>query len=304
MAEAGSEISEVSEVLEVQETIDPKPEVEELPVTKIIVTNISSSSSSNVMSPESCPIFEQVREKLEVWKSLVDSNFAVSVISSGVKLKFKNPLASRCLLKRKINQRYMSESNKILLRPEIQKLLDLGILKSCEVSNFSRYYENYIFPRLKPNGKVRIIFDMKSLNEKLTFKTFKNMKISDLYPYFHDNFYACRLDLSNAYYHLSIAESCKKYLAFKFDNKVYTWNAMPFGLSEAPYLFSKVMECVVTNLRIKFNLIIMFYLDDILILDKTYESCKRAIQIAIDFIVSLGMCINLENSISDPVQVQ
>ena len=267
-------------------------EAEEIPTNIDAPTNINSN-----------PIYVQVRDKLEVWKSLIDSNFAVSLITSGVKLKFKNPSASRGLLKKKINQRFMSVSNKLLLKPEIDTLLDLGILSCCEVSNFSRYYENYIFPRVKPNGKVRIIFDMKSLNQKLSFKTFKNMKLSDLYPYFHDNSYACRLDLSNAYYHLGIADSCKKFLAFNFDNKIYTWNAMPFGLSEAPYLFSKVMECIITNLRIRYNLIIMFYLDDILILEKSYEACKMAIQLAIQFISSLGMSINYEKSISDPVQV-
>ena len=70
---------------------------------------------------------------------------------------------------------------------------------------------------------------------------------------------------------------------------------MPFGLSEAPYLFSKLMECVVTNLRVKFNLIIMFYLDDI-ILDHSLESCKKAVKLVIKFITSLGLTINFDES--------
>ena len=153
----------------------------------------------------------------------------------------------------KINQRFLSKSNRLLLKPAIDKLLDLGILSCCNVSNPKhKYFENYIFPRIKPNGDVRIIFYMKNLNREVRFKTFKNMKISDLFPYLHSCNFACRLDLSNAYYHLSIAEEHRKFLAFKFNKQTYVWNAMPFGLSEAPYLFSKLMECVVTNLRIKF----------------------------------------------------
>ena len=235
----------------------------------------------------------------------MDSDFAVSLISNGVKLKFKNPLTVGRLLKVKINQRYMSPSNKILLKPEIDKLVEQGILHCCKVSTSykTRYFENYIFPRIKPNGDVRIIFDMKLLNKELVFKTFKNMKLSDLYPYLHSCSYACRLDLTSAYYHLGVSESCKNFLSFKFDNHIYTWNAMPFGLSEAPYLFSKMMECVVTNLRVKYKLIILFYLDDILILDCSFEACRNAIITAIDFISSLGITINCEKSVITPVQI-
>ena len=189
------------------------------------------------------------------------------------------------------------------MKPEIDKLVDQGILQCCKVSPNARYFENYIFPKIKENGKVRIIFDMKNLDRKLTFKTFKNMKLADLFPYLHSCSFACRLDLTSAYYHISIAESCKKFLAFKFENKIYMWNAMPFGLSEAPYLFSKLMECVVTNLRVKFNLIIMFYLDDIIILDHSLESCKKAVKLAIEFITSLGLTINFDKSVVSPVQV-
>ena len=53
---------------------------------------------------------------------------------------------------------------------------------------------------------------MKALNRELkfkTFKTFKNCILSDIFPYAHSCSYACCLDLTNAYYHLGIADSWK-----------------------------------------------------------------------------------------------
>ena len=55
-------------------------------------------------------------------------------ISNDVKLKFKKSASAKDLLKKNIKQRFMSASNKTIMRPEIDKLVDQGMLQYCKVS--------------------------------------------------------------------------------------------------------------------------------------------------------------------------
>ncbi|VDI48589.1 Hypothetical predicted protein [Mytilus galloprovincialis] len=47
------------------------------------------------------------------------------------------------------------------------------------------------------------------------------------------------LDLSDAYFHIPISQTYRKYLRFVWNNKVFQFKALPFGLSTAPLAFTK-----------------------------------------------------------------
>ena len=71
-------------------------------ISKVIPRTIVSSSNKicTIESSDLFPVFQQVRNKLQVWRNLVDSDFAVAIISNGVKLKFKNSASAKDLLKK------------------------------------------------------------------------------------------------------------------------------------------------------------------------------------------------------------
>lgn len=48
------------------------------------------------------------------------------------------------------------------------------------------------------------------------------------------------LDLSDAYFHLSVSPSFRHFLRFKFKGKLFQFKAMPFGLSSAPLMFTRI----------------------------------------------------------------
>ena len=59
--------------------------------------------------------------------------------------------------------------------------------------------------------------------------------------------YAFTFDLKSAYHHIDICEEDVKYLSFKwsFESgkfRYFAFKVLPFGLSPAPYIFSKVMR--------------------------------------------------------------
>ena len=110
------------------------------------------------MTTDSIPIFKQVRRNLDTWRTLVDSDFAVSIISSGIKLRFKCPKSIISKFRRNIRQRLMDQGRKLLLRPVIEKLVNL--IFSLVVLTLTMRYQVFrvlCFLKMKPSDEVRII---------------------------------------------------------------------------------------------------------------------------------------------------
>lgn len=107
------------------------------------------------------------------------------------------------------------------------------------------------------------------------------------------NFYMCTIDLKDAYYLVPIADEHKKFLRFKFENKFYEFNCLPFGLSSAPYVFTKLLKPVAHFLRSR-GFMSVIYLDDILIIGEDENKCKQNMIVTRDLLEFLGFKLNLE----------
>ena len=52
-------------------------------------------------------------------------------------------------------------------------------------------------------------------------------------------------DLTYGYYHVGLHNSSKTYVGFEWEGIFYVYNYLSFGLSTAPWVFSKVMREIV-----------------------------------------------------------
>lgn len=114
------------------------------------------------------------------------------------------------------------------------------------------------------------------------------------------NCYLAKIDLQDAYFLLPIHKNYRKYLRFKFQNQLFEFNCLPFGLNIAPYIFTKLMKEVARHLRI-LGCKVLIYLDDILLVGESYEQCYKNINISVNLLKSLGMVINYKKSVLQPV---
>ena len=77
--------------------------------------------------------------------------------------------------------------------------------------------------------------------------------------------YMIKFYLKSGYHHLEINITCQKYLYFAWRvdgiKKYFVFTVLPFGLSSAPYLFTKLRRTIVRYWRSLANSIIV-YLDD------------------------------------------
>lgn len=74
------------------------------------------------------------------------------------------------------------------------------------------------------------------------------------------------LDLASGYHQIPIAEESRHLLSFEFESKQYQYCVMPFGISNAPVLFQRTINQVMSEL-----LNVLTYIDDIIVCSGTVE---------------------------------
>ncbi len=189
----------------------------------------------------------------------------------------------------------------IPLNPEYRKKLKEQIDKWLE-SNIIREdfspWASPIFPvkkkPSKPGGeaKLRFVVDYRYLNncsEKLAWPL---PLISDNIQRLGTGRIFSILDLTQAYHAIKIDKESQPYTAFIADNRQFVFERLPFGLSNAPAYFCRLMSRVLAILPEMYTYVIA-YLDDLIIysLDNTLhlkhiENTLRVLQMA-------GLKVNL-----------
>ncbi|KAG0435976.1 Retrovirus-related Pol polyprotein from transposon opus [Dictyocoela muelleri] len=106
----------------------------------------------------------------------------------------------------------------------------------------------------KKNGNIRLVVDYRELNKctKPTHISFP--RINDILQSLKGSRYFTTLDLNQGYYQIPIRESDIIKTGFRICGKTYVFRRMPFGLSNAPRKFTKVMQKILGELNFRENL--------------------------------------------------
>lgn len=114
----------------------------------------------------------------------------------------------------------------------------------------------------KKDGEPRLVIDYRKLNQQTIKKVFPVPEIDDQLQGFTNAKMFCVLDLASGYLQSPLTEEDKHKTAFITPTETGQFERMMFGLTNAPYVFSKLMAKVLGQLR---GDVALWYLDDILI---------------------------------------
>ena len=108
-------------------------------------------------------------------------------------------------------------------------------------------------------------------------------------------------DQKDAYLQVPIHPNHQKFLVFKWNNSFYQFQCLPFGLSTAPRVFTKLLRPVVEFLR-QIGCHLIIYLDNILLLHQDRDQLLCISQLVNQLFQHLGLLINEKKFLQIPCQ--
>ena len=120
----------------------------------------------------------------------------------------------------------------------------------------------------KKDGSARFCVDYRALNEKTRKDAYPIPRVEDNLDALEGSRWFSTLDLAAGYWQVAVAEKDKPKTAFTTKFGLYEFNVLPFGLTNGPATFQRLMERVLKGLQWR---ILVLYLDDIVIFSKTWE---------------------------------
>ena len=150
--------------------------------------------------------------------------------------------------------------------------------------------------------KFQLVLDLRYVN-KHVFKdkiNFDDWKIIQNFFEFNDLLF--KFDISQGYHHIDIDEKHQKYLGFswkiKRQTRYFAFKVLPIGLTLAPFLFNKIMRCLVAFWRAQGIKISVFIDDGLGSADKVQSNIHSVV--VKKSLTEAGLITNTQKSIWQP----
>ena len=171
----------------------------------------------------------------------------------------------------------------------IPKWLETGVVR--EITTPQPLFFSRLFTRAKKNGKLRPVIDLSALNALLVVPTFKMETVSVISRSISGTLWACSIDIEDAYFHVPMGWDYHKFFAFRLRGRTYVFQFLPFGLSPAPWAFSRVIKPIKRHLH-SLLIQIFSFLDDFILFALSPEELREKTTVVLEFLRHLGFRVN------------
>ena len=155
-------------------------------------------------------------------------------------------------------------------------------------------------------GKPRLAVDLRYVNQFLPERKFKYEGLNLVPSLFQKDDFFTNFDLKSGYHHVDVHQESWPYLGSSWNyGKVKKWfmfRVLPFGLSTACYVFTKLLRPLVKRWR-SHGLRCIVYFDDGIYAAETREQCTMGTQSIVYDLGLAGFVLNHSKSNLKPKQV-
>lgn len=158
----------------------------------------------------------------------------------------------------------LSFHERVQVRDMVKELKDADI-----VEDSSSPYTSPVLLVKKKTGEMRMCVDYRKLNASTIPDKYPLPRIDDQIDRLQGDVFFSSIDLFSGYYQLPISDNATRTrTAFITPDGLYQFKRMPFGVSNGPANFAKMIATALGSLLFT---VACAYLDDIIILSKTVE---------------------------------
>ena len=190
-----------------------------------------------------------------------------------------------------------SKMNCALITDEVEKLIRKQAI--ALVAPVAGQFLSHVFTVPKKDGSQSLVVNLRPLNHFVQKRHFKMEGTGMLRDLLQRNDWLVSIDLKDAYLSIQIAEKDRKFLHFLWKEQTYEFRCLPFGLSSAPRVFTKLLKPVMALLR-RQGIRTIIFLDDLLVMGQSKEEMVSQVEEILHFFQLLGFVINQEKSVLSP----
>jgi hypothetical protein len=170
------------------------------------------------------------------------------------------------------------------VRSTIEQMLEDDIIEpsvSC--------YLNPITVVPRPGKSVRICLDARRVNRHMRPDRTRVSPIAELLQQFHGSNFISSIDLSSAFLQVELAPECRKFTAFLFENQVYQFKRIPYGLRNSLAGFIRALNIALGPDTLGY---VLSYVDDITVHSRNFDDHVKHLRTVFEKLTSAGFTIN------------
>ena len=175
---------------------------------------------------------------------------------------------------------------KTAVKREIYRLLETGILKKCEASEWI----SLVVTVKKPDGSIRLCGDFRNLNNNLVMDYYPISNATESITSIDSNAKRfASINMKNAYLQLPLDKHSQRLTTIVMSEGTFCYTITLFGVCVAPGVFQRYIKKITEGLSG-----VLVYLDDILIMEKTELKLTKRLDALFTRLNEKNLKLNLE----------
>ena len=171
--------------------------------------------------------------------------------------------------------------NADVVRARLREYMEFGAVVQLAPDHPCPFGVQPLHVIIKEGKKPRVVIDLsRNLNSHLEYKYFSYSSVGDATELSTPGCWYGKLDLSNCFLSFPLHPSARPHFIFRFEEQLYQFTRMPFGLSSAPRICTMLLSVVAFRLTAVIPASLIRYLDDFLFIAMTRDAMDTTLRLS------------------------